>query len=147
MMYAEAKPGRVFVLRLEEGEILHEALESFAREQGVAAAALIAVGGAGAGSRLVVGPADGEARPIDPMELTLGDIHEAAGVGTIFPDEQGNPVLHMHAACGRQEEARTGCVRRGVRVWQIMEIVLWELIGTGARRVFDPAVGFAKLEP
>ncbi len=147
MKSAQAQLGRVFVLRLEEGEILHECVERFAREQGLTAAALIAVGGVGAGSRLVVGPADGQARPIDPMELLLTNVHEAAGVGTLFPDEADEPVLHMHAACGRDEETRTGCVRRGIQTWQIMEIVLLELTGTKARRVFDPEVGFAKLEP
>ena len=147
MKYVQAKLGRVFVLRLEEGEILHECVERFAREQGLTAAALIAAGGVGAGSRLVVGPADGQARPIDPLELLLGDVHEAAGVGTLFPDETGKPVLHMHTACGRDGETRTGCVRRGVQVWQVLEIVLFELTGTDAKRVFDPEVGFAKLEP
>jgi predicted DNA-binding protein with PD1-like motif len=33
MKYSEAKPGRIFVLRLEDGDILHESVETFAREQ------------------------------------------------------------------------------------------------------------------
>ena len=146
MQYAEAHLGRIFILRLEEGEILHESVENFACEQGIRAGALIAVGGVGAGSRLVVGPADGRARPIDPLELVLADVHEAAGMGTVFPDEAGNPVLHLHAACGREEATRTGCVRRGVRVWQVLEVILFELTGTAAKRVFDREAGFAILD-
>ena len=31
MRYAEARQGRVFTLRLEDGEVLHETIEGFAR--------------------------------------------------------------------------------------------------------------------
>ena len=31
MKYSEAKPGRIFVIRLEDGDIVHEAIESFAK--------------------------------------------------------------------------------------------------------------------
>jgi predicted DNA-binding protein with PD1-like motif len=30
MKYSEAKPGRIFVIRLEDGEIVHEVIEAFA---------------------------------------------------------------------------------------------------------------------
>ncbi len=52
MMYAEGKQGRVFVLRLEDGEVLHEEIESFAAEHDIRAASLVLVGGANSGSRL-----------------------------------------------------------------------------------------------
>ena len=54
MKYSEAKPGRVFVLRLEDGDILHESIEAFAIEHEIMAASLIALGGgcrAGAGAQ------------------------------------------------------------------------------------------------
>jgi predicted DNA-binding protein with PD1-like motif len=147
MKYSEARPGRVFVIRLTDGEIVHEVLERFAREQSIRGASLIVLGGAGAGSKLVAGPEDGSARPVVPMELVLDDVHEVAGAGTIFPNAEGVPVLHMHMACGRSGETHTGCVRRGVRVWQVLEVVLWELTDTTARRQFDPTIGFEMLEP
>lgn len=145
MQYAQAKPGRIFVLRLEDGEILHETVERFAREQGINAAALIAVGGADAGSRLVVGPAAGRAAAIQPMELVLDEAHELAGVGTIFPDAAGRPMLHMHAAAGRRGQTIAGCARRGVRVWQVLEIIIQELRDTVACRRLDSATGFELL--
>lgn len=147
MKFSTARSGRIFVIRLEHGEVLHEALEEFAREHGVSCGALIAVGGADRGSRLVVGPEDGAARPVTPLELVLDNVHELAGTGTLFPDGAGNPVLHMHVACGRRADAVAGCVRRGVRVWQVLEVVLFELVGTDARRKPDPATGFELLEP
>ena len=41
MKFSEARQGRVFVIRLEDGEIIHETIERFAGEQGIKAAALI----------------------------------------------------------------------------------------------------------
>jgi len=32
----------------------------------------------------------------------------------------------MHMACGREEETITGCVRRGVRTWHVLEVILTE---------------------
>jgi predicted DNA-binding protein with PD1-like motif len=147
MRYSEARYGRVFVIRLEDGEILHEKVELFARDKVVRAAALIAVGGADKGSRLVVGPDRGRAKKMTPLEHALNGVHEVAGTGTIFPDANGNPILHMHMAAGRKGRSVTGCVRRGVKVWHVMEIVLFELTGTKARRLLDPVTGFELLCP
>lgn len=147
MKYSMAKQGRVFIMRLEDGEILHEVIEQFAAEQDIAAAALVILGGAHTGSRLVVGPEDGDSRPVHPMEQMLDNVHEIAGVGTIFPDESGNPVLHAHIASGRLASTVTGCVRRGVRVWQVAEVILFELRETRAVRIPDPELGFSLLSP
>jgi predicted DNA-binding protein with PD1-like motif len=147
MKYREASMGRVFIIRLEQGDVLHESIEKLAREKSVRAAALIVLGGADRGSTLVVGPVDGQARPIVPAERVLDDVHEVCGTGTLFPGEKGDPVLHMHIAAGRNASTVTGCVRRGVRVWQVMEIILVELLGTGTQRVFDPSLGFELMKP
>jgi predicted DNA-binding protein with PD1-like motif len=147
MKYSEAKQGRTFIIRLEDGDILHEKIEEFARIHSIEAAALIAIGGADAGSKLVVGPEQGRGKSISPMEHILDDVHEIAGVGTIFPDKDHKPVLHMHIASGRNESTITGCVRRGVKVWHIMEVILFELIDSTAKRIFDDQTGFELLEP
>jgi len=147
MKYSQANFGRIFILRLEDGEVLHEEIEAFALEHYVEAAAVIALGGADEGSKLVVGPEQGRSMPVSPMEHILDDVHEIAGVGTIFPDKDHNPVLHMHIASGRRDETITGCVRRGVKVWQIMEFILFELVDSSARRTFDTQTGFELLEP
>lgn len=147
MKVSQAVPGRVFVIRLEDGDILHEAIEGLAVAEGIRAAALIAVGGADSGSRLVVGPADGRASPVVPLEHVLDNVHEICGTGTLFPDEAGRPILHMHLAAGRKDSAVAGCVRRGVKVWHVMEVVLWELRETSATRRRDAATGFELLDP
>lgn len=147
MKYSETSIGRVFVIRLEDGDILHESVERFAKEKNIIAASLIALGGADAGSRLVTGPAEGRSDPIVPEETIIDAVHEISGTGTLFPDAQGNPVLHMHIACGRSDSVKVGCVRRGVKVWHVMEIVLTELVGSGGRRLKDPVSGFDLLVP
>lgn len=147
MKYSEARQGRIFVIRLEDGEIVHEEIERFARRHAIQSAVVIAVGAADGGSRLVVGPEERDARPIHPMEHVLDNAHEIAGTGTLFPDDEGNPVLHMHMACGREGRTVTGCIRGGVRVWQVMEVILLELTGSTGRRVPESDLGFALLEP
>jgi len=147
MKYSEAKQGRVFVIRLEDGETVHEEIEKFAHDQSITAAVMIIVGGAAEGSRLVVGPEDGHERPIHPMEHILDNVHEIAGTGTLFPDDEGNPTLHMHMACGRHANTATGCIRSGVKVWQVMEVILFELTESTGERVFEPDLGFKLLEP
>ncbi len=147
MKYSEAKQGRIFVIRLEDGDIIHEEIEEFARVHSIEAAALIAIGGADEGSKLVVGPEQGRSESITPMEHILSDVREITGVGTIFQDKDRKPVLHMHIACGREESTVTGCVRRGVKVWHLLEVVLIELVDSSACRVFDEQLGFEVLEP
>lgn len=152
MKYCQAAHGRTFILRLEDGEILHETIEAFARKQSIQAATLIVLGGADTGSRLVVGPEhgrpkQGQAEKIIPMTHTLDNVHEVSGTGTLFPDAAGNPVLHMHMACGRNGDTVTGCVRAGVKVWHVMEVVIFELTDNDARRLRDSATGFDLLTP
>jgi predicted DNA-binding protein with PD1-like motif len=147
MKYSEASLGRVFVIRLEDGDIVHECIEKFAAQKNIKSAALIILGGADKTSRLVVGPEQGRAAKINPMIHTLEDVHEAAGTGTVFPDKDGRPVVHLHMTCGRKDKAVTGCVRAGVKVWQVMEAVLIEITGSSGRRLPDSATGFELLCP
>lgn len=147
MQYSQARPGRIFVIRLEDGDVVHDEIERFAQEMSIRAAALIIVGGADGESKLVAGPKEGRATPVVPLEHVLDDVHEVAGVGTLFPDDKGTPVLHMHMACGRQSSTITGCIREGVKVWHVMEIILFELIDTTGVRALDPKTGFKLLQP
>ncbi len=147
MKYSQAKQGRIFVIRLEDGDIVHEEIERFARKESIKAAALIIIGGADKGSKLVVGPKHGRMKTIEPIEHILNDVHEVTGTGTIFPDDEGNPTLHMHMACGRKTFTTTGCIRNGVKVWHIMEVILFELTETSGTRTFESQTGLKLLNP
>jgi uncharacterized protein len=144
--YTEANLNRIFILRLHNDEILHEVIEKFTAEKQIKSALCFFLGGAQDKSKVVVGPKDGKAMPPEPMTTLLKGVHEGLGVGTIFVDEEGKPKLHMHASFGRNDNAVTGCVRLGVAVWQIGEVVILELAGSSAKREKNKETGFEFLE-
>jgi predicted DNA-binding protein with PD1-like motif len=146
MQYQEGSIGRVFALRLEEGDRLPDTLEAFAREHDLSAAMVIYVGGAKGGSRLVVGPDASRPDAIVPLVHSLTGIQEVLAVGTLFPDEKGEPVLHLHAATGREGNATVGCSRAGVEVWLVGEVIILEILGTKGRRRPEPPSGFSLLQ-
>jgi predicted DNA-binding protein with PD1-like motif len=147
MKFSEARQGRVFVLRLEDGEIVHEIIERFAVDQKIEAASLLIIGGADDGSTLVVGPREDRGFPLEAMQFQLVNAHEIVGAGTLFRDEEGTPLLHMHLACGRAGTTVTGCIREGVKVWHVMEVIIHELVGTTARRAVEEPLGLRLLRP
>ena len=134
MRSAELTDGRVFVLRLDEGEVLHEAVESFCIGNGIRNATVIAVGGVAAGSRYVSGPEYPIEGSIRPIICTVDAPSELTGTGTVFPDESGTPIMHMHGSIGREGVSHTGCFRAGMVVWLTMEVVIREMVGTGPVR-------------
>ena len=146
MKASQGQLGRVFVIRLEHGDIVPECIEAFAEEQGVRLGHVVLVGGIG-GGEVVVGPRDSDQRPPEPMLLPLDGAHEVAGVGVLAPGEDGKPKLHIHAALGRSGKTTTGCLRPGVTTWLVGEAILYEITGAGATRIPDPESGFALLEP
>lgn len=146
MQYDEGQLGRIFILRLEQGDRLPETIETFARGHDIKSGMLIYLGGANDGSRLVVGPEENHSESLVPIIHMLKGIQEVLALGTLFPNESGDPVLHLHAAAGREGNASVGCTRAGVEVWLVGEVVLFELLGTVGQRKKDPRVGFELLE-
>jgi uncharacterized protein len=145
MRFSQGSLGRVFVLRLEDGDVLNDALESFARDQKVARALLFYLGGTAPGSKLVVGPEERPDDAIVPIIHALAGARETLALGTLLPNERGEPVVHMHAATGREGDAIVGCTRAGVETWLVGEVVLLEILGTEARRELDKTSGFELL--
>lgn len=145
MKASEGCLGRVFVMRLEDGDELPECIERFAEEKGVSAGHVILVGGVG-GGKVVVGPQSSEERPPQPMILPVSGACEVVGVGVLAPREDGKPVLHIHGALGRSGQTMTGCLRQGVTTWLVAEAVLYEIIGARVVRAVDEKSGFELLE-
>ena len=146
MKACEGRIGRVFVIRLEDGDVVPECIERFAEEKRVSVGQAILVGGIGGGD-VVVGPRRSEERPPEPMLLPIGGAHEVVGVGVLAPGEDGKPILHIHAALGRAGQTMTGCLRHGVTTWLVGEVVLYEILGTKVLRIKDEQSGFEFLEP
>ena len=146
MKASEGKLGRVFVIRLEDGDVLPKCIEKFAEEKGISVGHVILVGGLREG-QIVVGPRHSHKMPPEPMLLPIDGAHEVAGVGVLAPGEDGKPVLHIHAALGRAGHTMTGCLRPGVTTWVVGEAILYEILGAKVARIKDKASGFALLQP
>lgn len=146
MKYREGRIGRVFVVRLEEGEKVPDVLESFAREKGIRNGVLFFLGGSEKGSKVVVGPDESVTDRIMPIVYELSGTSEIVGVGTLFCDESDSPVIHLHVVAGREGGATMGCSRAGVFVWLIGEVVILELEGILAKRRRDAKSGLSLLD-
>ncbi len=146
MKASEGHMGRVFVIRLEHGDVLPECIERFAEENRVSVGQVVLVGGL-AGGEVVVGPRRSKERPPEPMLLPVDNANEVLGVGVLAPDQKGKPVLHIHGALGRAGQTMTGCLRPGVTTWLVGEVVLYEILGAKAVRIKDKESGFALLQP
>jgi len=145
MKASQGRVGRVFVIRLEHGDVVPGCIERFAEEKGISVGHVILVGGIGEGE-IVVGPRYSDERPPQPMLLPVDSAHEVLGVGVIAPGEDGKPNLHIHAALGRSGQTMSGCLRPGVTTWLVGEVILYEIIGAGVARVRDKESGFELLE-
>ena len=145
MKATEGKIGRVFVVRLEDGDVVPDCLERFAEEKSIRVGQVILIGGIG-GGEVVVGPRKSDEMPPDPVYMPIDGAHEVVGIGTIAPDKDGQPVLHLHASLGRGDSTLTGCLRPGVSTWLVAEAIIYEITGTSARRLPDARSGFDLLE-
>ncbi len=145
MKVNEGKIGRIFMLRLDDGDMLPGCIEDFAREKGIEVAQVTMIGGIGSG-QVVVGPRYSDVMPPEAMLLPVDGAHETAAVGVLAPDEQGNPVLHIHGTLGRAGKTLTGCLRPGVETWLVGEAVIYEILGVKAVRRPDKKSGFDLLE-
>lgn len=146
MIYTEGKIGRVFVIRLQDGDVIPACIEKFAAEQKVKVGQGILVGGI-AGGEIVVGPRKNLDMPPDPMLLPLDGVHEVVGIGVLAPNKNGKPNFHIHAALGRAGKTTTGCLRMGVKTWLVGEVILYEIMGADAARLPDKDTGFELLVP
>lgn len=145
MKASEGKIGRVFVVRLEDGDIVPDCLERFATEKSIKAGHVVLIGGIGEGE-VVAGPRKSDEMPPDPLHLPIDGAHEVVGLGIIATDKDGQPVLHIHASLGRAGKTLTGCLRPGVTTWLVGEAIIYEITGTTAQRLPDKESGFDLME-
>jgi predicted DNA-binding protein with PD1-like motif len=145
MKACEGRIGRVFVIRLEDGDMVPACIERFAEDNKISVGHVIMVGDIGSGE-VVVGPRNSNEMPPQPIILPVDGAHELVGVGVLAPNEGGKPVLHIHAALGRAGRTMTGCLRPGVSTWLVAEVIIYEIVGASATRVRDNKSGFSLLD-
>ncbi len=144
MKAAEGKMGRVFFIRLEDGDELPACLEKFADEKKIKNGFVLLVGDIGSG-QIVVGPRKTEEMPPDPLLIPVDGAHETVGVGILAPGNDGKAMFHIHASLGRAGNVKTGCLRPGVKTWLVGEAIIYEVTGVNAQRFLDKPSGFTLL--
>lgn len=134
MQYTEGQIGRIFVVRIDDGEDMLISLRQFISDKSIQAGSILFLGALMNG-RMVTGPEDPVIPPVPHFVLFEGG-WEVFGVGTIYPGESG-PHIHYHASVGRSGHALTGCLREKAITYLIVEAVIMEFNGLSARREFD----------
>ena len=134
MQYTEGQLGRVFVVRIDDGEDMLISLHQFINDKSIQAGSILFLGALMNG-RMVTGPEEPVIPPIPHFVLFEGG-WEVFGVGTIYPGE-GGPHIHYHASVGRSGHALTGCLREKAITYLIIEAVIMEFTGLSARREYD----------
>lgn len=136
MQYSEGKTGRVFTLKLHEGDPVYNSIKLLATNEKLERAVLWIIGGVKNG-KVIVGPEDSDERPIKPLHIAFKEAHEILATGTLFPDEENQPSLHIHSALGRNGTTITGCPRINLESWLITEIIIMEIIDEKPIRKVD----------
>jgi len=134
MQYTEGQLGRVFVVRIDDGEDMLVSLRQFIDDKGIHAGSIFFLGALMNG-RMVTGPEEPVIPPVPHYVMFEGG-WEVFGVGTIYAGE-GGPHIHYHASVGRAGHALTGCLREKAVTYLIVEAVIYEFTGLSARKEFD----------
>jgi predicted DNA-binding protein with PD1-like motif len=134
MQYTEGQLGRVFVVRIDDGEDMLVSLRQFILDKSIQAGSITFLGALMNG-RMVTGPEEPVIPPVPHFVMFEGG-WEVFGVGTIYPGE-GGPHIHYHASVGRSGHALTGCLREKATTYLVIEAVIMEFTGLKARREFD----------
>jgi predicted DNA-binding protein with PD1-like motif len=134
MQYTEGQLGRVFVVRIDDGEDMLVSLREFVIDKGIESGSITFLGALMNG-RMVTGPEEPVIPPVPHFVMFEGG-WEVFGVGTIYSGE-GGPHIHYHASVGRSGHALTGCLREKATTYLIIEAVIMEFTGLKARREFD----------
>ncbi len=88
MQYSEGRLGRIFILRLEDGERLNDTIEDFARERQLSHGLAFFLGGSGDGSKVVVGP-EADREDIIPMIYHPPWVSGGSGFRDLDPQRGG----------------------------------------------------------
>ena len=139
LQYSEGSIGRVFALRIDDGEDLLESITNFVVDKKISSSIALFLG-ALRDSKAVMGPEETTIPPVPHWE-EYQSAWETFGIATIYPSSSG-PKLHIHSSLGRGRDSMTGCLREKARVYLVVEAVLLELIGLKATRDYDPSFGF-----
>jgi len=142
MDYRKGTIGRVFTVRFDEGDLFLEGLLEIITEEKITNGWFHVLGGLREAD-VVTGPKE-PVMPPEPVWNEVRGARETMGTGSIFWD--GNePKIHLHAAMGHHGDTLTACVRKGTKVYLVLEVVIFEIDGINASRPWYAEGGFNRL--
>jgi len=142
MDYRKGTIGRVFAVRFDEGDLFLEGLLEIITEEKITNGWFHVLGGLREAD-VVTGPKE-PVMPPEPVWNEVRGARETMGTGSIFWD--GNePKIHLHAAMGHHGDTLTACVRKGTKVYLVLEVVIFEIDGINASRPWYAEGGFNRL--
>lgn len=132
---------KTYVLIFDTGDEFVSGLTDFARDNGLDAASLTALG---AFSGVTLGYFDMEEK--DYEKIPVGEQVEVVSlVGTVAPGEDGEPQVHAHVVVGRSDGTTRGGHLLEARVRPTLEVVLVESPAHLRRRT-DEETGLPLIE-
>ncbi|MDD3619863.1 MAG: DNA-binding protein [Desulfobulbaceae bacterium] len=143
MEYRAGSMGRIFYIRLDDGDDLHQCIRELVVREQVRSAWFQVFGGLKKAG-VVTGPRE-PVMPPDPVWTTVTEAREILGIGSVFRDGE-EPLIHLHAAMGRHGDTLTGCVRRDSMVYLVDEVLLMEMTGIDVTRPWSDERGFNRPE-
>ena len=142
MDYRKGTIGRVFTVRFDEGDLFLEGLLKIIAEEKISCGWFHVLGGLREAD-VVTGPKE-PVMPPEPVWSEVRGARETMGTGSIFWDDN-EPKIHLHAAMGHHGETLTVCVRKGTKVYLVLEVVIFEIEGINASRPWYEEGGFNRL--
>lgn len=142
MDYRSGSMGRVFTIRFDDGEDFLEGLKEIVLKESIESG-WFQILGAVRQADVVIGPEEPVMPPI-PIWTKVAEVREAIGTGSVYWDN-AEPIIHLHAALGNHGETLTACVRKNTKVYLILEVVLFEILGIDSSRPWWQEGGFNRL--
>jgi predicted DNA-binding protein with PD1-like motif len=142
MDYRTGTINRVVTIRFDEGDDFLKGLTEVAIKERIRCAWFFVLGGLRE-AEVVTGPKE-PVMPPDPVWQQIAGARETLGAGSIYW-EGDEPRIHLHAALGHHGETITACVRKGTKVYLVLEVCLIEIAGIDATRPWYPEGGFNRL--
>ena len=139
MRYQAGEAGRVFYVRLDDGEDLHEAIKDLVSRENIRCAWFHIFGGLRKAG-VVIGTKE-PVMPPEPVWEEVNDTREVIGTGSVFWSDD-EPLIHLHAAMGHHGATLTGCVRKDSKVYLVIELMLVEVTGIDVTRPWYEKGGF-----
>ena len=142
MEYRKGTIKRVFSVRFDEGDLFLEELIGLIKKENIRNGWFHIIGGLREAD-VVTGPRE-PIMPPDPVWREVRGAREVLGTGSVLWADN-EPRIHLHAAMGHHGDTLTACVRKGTKVYLVLEVMIIEMDGFAASRPWYEKGGFNRL--